>query len=224
MLGLLGGAGALMALVWGVLWPFSVAVLTTPLFGLSYRGDSTDYDPWTGTLSISGYLSPGFRRTVATYMHGRPIRRVEVSIAGGLLEDALFTAQEIEKRRFVTVVARKTCDHACIVILLAGDERLAQYDMSLKLGGERGGGDGFDTRVWRPEEKARMLAERTARLRASGVPERLIAPAGTTINGEEDGQAVSAIELARAGVLTGLVDNQGHRISLKEAEARLARE
>lgn len=217
MLGLLRGAGALMVLVWGLLWPLSVAVLDTHLFGLSYRGDATRYDPWTGTLSTSGNMSPGFGDTVAHYIHWRPLRRVEVDIFGGVLEEALSAARQIQERRFVTVVARGHCDYGCLMILMAGDERLARYDMSLKLGDDRSS----EIKSSGPE-RARVLAERASRLRARGVPERLLAPSSTDPFAPDDSREVSAIDLARWGVLTGLIDADGRRVSLRDAEARLA--
>ena len=105
LLRVFAAVAVLLALVWGLLWPIAVAVLDTGSSLISYRGDTTNYNPWTGTLTTSGNMSPGFSRTVATYIYWRPLRRVEVNLAGGVLEEALSTARQIESRLFVTVVA-----------------------------------------------------------------------------------------------------------------------
>lgn len=185
-----------------------------------HRGYVSNYDLWTKTVRVSGYFNPGFGEVFRHEMAGRYVRRVEIDSGDSGLEDALASARIIEARPLLTTVAQGSCGNGCTVMLMAGDRRLAQYDITLQLGADADLG-AFDSRSWRPETQARLLAERNALLLRRGVPERYVRPGAALVDGR-DIRLVASVELAKAGALDGLIDEYGRRISIADADARLA--
>ena len=88
------------------------------------------YDAGTRTLRIEGQIGPGFAAAVDQRLREHPVQRVEIISPGGLTDEALRAARRLEAAG-LTVAARKFCASACIIVLMGGERRVADYDMTL---------------------------------------------------------------------------------------------
>lgn len=186
----------------------AVALLNTTI--ISYKGYQTHYDVWTRTVYISGHLGPGFPSQLSREMTWRWVDRIEIDGPSADPDEALAAARAIMARGGLTVTAREACVPGCLAILLAGERRFAQYDLTFDLADS----SEFDAARGGGPQLRRFLFERR-------VPSAYFVPTAT-VDGA-GAHPVSAPELLRAGLLTGLVDEAGRPISLKDAEARLAK-
>lgn len=175
-------------------------------------------DPSARTVTVEGGIGHGFAEALGAELArvGRPAT-IEIDSPGGLADEALAAAEAIEARGGVRVVARRQCDSACLVILMSGEQRLADYDMTL----------GFHAVAPVVETDDRLLEwvvvqegkKIDAYLRRRGAPAADIAEANRL--GPARVHAKPAVELAAQGVLTGLLDGD-RPVTVEEARARLA--
>ena len=158
-------------------------------------------------IVIDGDIGFGFARTVLEALDGFPDPvRIEITSGGGLAAEALRVAAAVEKRPGATVVARRTCESACTLVLMAGSRRLADRDMVLGFHAlsiveaeeRRGSLFGFNLSV----AIARHFGDDY--LIRRGVPADVIAEANR--RGHEGLYEVDAATMLARGALTGLVD------------------
>lgn len=158
-------------------------------------------------LVIDGGVGFGFATAVIEALETLPDPvRIEITNEGGLVSEALRVAEVIEKRPGATVIARRTCESACTLLLMAGTHRLADRDMTIGFHAlsivdaeeKRGTVFGFNL--------ALAFSERLGDgfLKRRGVPPEIIAEANR--RGHEGIYEVDSETLLEPGVLTGLVD------------------
>lgn len=159
-------------------------------------------------IVIDGDVGFGFARTVREALDAMPDPvRIEITSGGGLVAEALKVAAAVEKRPGAVVVARRTCESACTVVLMAGTQRLADQDMQIGFHAlslveaeeKRGKIFGFDL----PVAIARHFGGDDY-LERRGVPAEIVAEANR--RGHEGMYEVPAEMLLARGALTGLVD------------------
>jgi hypothetical protein len=77
------------------------------------------------TLFVQGDVGVGFGQKLAGRLAALPDpARIVIESPGGLVDEALVAAEAIERRR-ATVVVSGLCASACIIVLMAGEKRLA---------------------------------------------------------------------------------------------------
>ena len=80
-------------------------------------------------IYIRGSIGPGFADRLLHLLAQEPTaRRIVITSEGGLVKEAMKVASLVEKSD-TDVVARETCNSACILILLAAHKRYADWDM-----------------------------------------------------------------------------------------------
>lgn len=175
-------------------------------------------DPATRTVTVEGAVGYGFAKAVNRELArvGRPAV-LEIDSPGGLADEALAAAEAIEASGGVKVVARGQCDSACVLVLMSGAERMADYDMSIGFHAVAPVVDTDDRLLeWVVVQQGRKV---DAYLRRRGVAAADLAEARRI--GPARVHAKPAVDLAAEGVLTGLLDGP-RRVSVDEARARLA--
>jgi len=178
------------------------------------------YVPQSRTLTIEGQIGPGFAKAVEAQMVAHPVRRIEITSPGGLIQEALTAARRLEARGGVTVVARRFCASACVVVLMGGEQRLADYDMTIDFHAIDSTTD-LKLELQSYIQREQIIAARTY-LVGRGAPEAYVVEAQRLGAGKI--YRVPAVILAERGMLTGLVDGQGAPIAVAEGRARLAEE
>jgi hypothetical protein len=176
-------------------------------------------DPRQRRLSVIGYVGPRFGAAVEHGLAGLgdPVT-VEIDSTGGLIREALRAARAIQARPGSTVVVRGWCASACLVVLMAGEKRLADYDAVLS----------FHAPAPAAETRDRLLTWTMARegaasdtyLRGRGVPVGVIDR--TNRLGPQRLNSISAPGAVGMGILTGLLDGN-EPIGVDEARNRMAR-
>lgn len=168
-------------------------------------------------VHVSGSIGPGFSQALALVLAQQSDPpRVVISSPGGLVDEAMLAALEL-RRRQAEVTARRECDSACVIVLLGGERRLADWNLAL----------GFhavsDLREEVPDTAADgvvpgLAADVRRFMRARGVP--------VDVLDEADGYAanellpVTAIRLTEAGALDGLTAGGREEVGLDEAKWR----
>lgn len=164
-------------------------------------------------IAIQGLIGPGIADKVSGLLDTySSVNAISISSPGGLVDEALGLARAIQARN-LTVFARKECNSACVIVLLSGAERFADYDMdigfhatspitSLKAHGAVAG----------YEETA---SDVDAYLISRGVPPGVVQAANAL--GPGGMKLVHAIDLADVSVLTGVLDGRS-QISLPVAK------
>lgn len=175
------------------------------------------YVPQSQTLKIDGQIGPGFAKAVEAQMVAHPVRRIEITSPGGLVQEALRAARRLEARGGVAVVARRFCASACVVVLMGGEQRLADYDMTIDF-------HAIDRTVdLKLELQSYIQREQTTEARTylvgRGAPEAYVRESERLGSGKI--YRVPSVILAEQGMLTGLVDGRGAPIAVADARARL---
>jgi hypothetical protein len=171
------------------------------------------YDAETRTLRVRGAIGPGFARTLKAALARQPVERIEIASGGGLVQEALRAGKTIERRKLV-VVARDRCASACIVLLMSGRERWAAYDMPLEFHALSPVAQTWTPAAWRERRRAEAF------LRRRGVPDALLTESNRI--GPDYMLPAASIDLVGSGLLTGLVDEDGHPMPYAEAERLLS--
>ncbi len=192
-------------------------VMTVTTAAETMRQYSFTWNASSRTVTIKGMIGPGFSRRLAAELAGRDVARVEITSPGGLIDEAMRGARLLQARRGLTVVARGDCASACIIVLMGGETRLADYDMDI-------GFHAYDSIVdlksdWSTVATRRQGREADAYMIARGVPAAPLKESARL--GPATLYMVPSADLVEPGMLTGLVDEDGRRISLSDARAKL---
>jgi hypothetical protein len=194
----------------GILVFMTALLMQAPLLYLIHEERLTydDFTMYTGVfgenLYIDGMIGPSFAGRLRREFEANPgIRKIHITSFGGLVDQALEAAELIETKGNITVIARELCDSACIMVLMAGDTRLADREMKL----------GFHSPspiIDLPERILKMsgVSRNADRyLISKGVPPEILAQR----NGKQNNLLVNipARHLARIGVIDGFTETQG---------------
>jgi len=207
----LAGAGVASLQAWQAGAVGQVAMVTETM-----RDYVFTYDPEARTLRIQGQIGPGFAIALDQRLRAHPVQRVEITSPGGLTDEALNAARRLETAG-VSVTARGFCASACIIVLMGGERRLADYDMTLDFHASSASVD-LDTEFSRYIQRE-AAQEARAYLLKRGAPEAYVREADRL--GPSKIYRVPAVILVEPGVLTGLVDGTGAPITLVDARERL---
>lgn len=170
-------------------------------------------------ITINGILGPSFAKELNRKLSIHAgINTFIINSGGGLTDQALKAAKRIERIPNATVLAEEQCNSACIIILAAGNRRLADWDMEF----------GFhnispiteiDPELWDLYE---IGQEENDYLLNRGLPYELTFQAFENEN--NDLTLIPAIQLAEMGVLHALIDRNGQYVDQENAKWRIAEE
>lgn len=218
---LLGLAGV----VCGSLTLYQQRDAVATLRGLRELTYQIDLDRTGKIVQVRGYIGPGFAEALATELakpSGPDV--IEIASLGGLTEEALSTAKVIEARH-VKVVVREICASACLVLLMASDQRLA--DVGARLDFHASAPVAAITRpasLWYERQQHQRFRDY---LQARGAPKDVVDEAFRIGPGKVE--SLNALEALRLHVLTGVIDGEmpisGERLerALAHSPRRLVR-
>jgi hypothetical protein len=170
-------------------------------FAGQWMGYEIEWDPATARVVVVGSIGRGFgRRFEAALAQAPDPVRIELSSGGGLVDEALHAARLLEARPGATVATHKVCASACLILLMAGHERTAEFDTSIDLHAT-GALTPTDNRLvkW----NAQSLGEQADDyLNRRGVPMAMIAAANRA--GTEKVLTISPREALDFGLLTAV--------------------
>ncbi len=200
----------LLSLISGiVIMAFSVMLVVQAPLLFRIKMERMSYDDFTMTpdlfgevLYIDGLIGPSFAGRLKNALKENPeIREIHITSFGGLVDQALEAASLIEDRPGLTVIARNLCDSACIIVLMAADNRIADRDMML----------GFHRPVPIidiPESLIKFSGMRSKAddyLVSRGVPQEIIDHRDAS--GKNALKMIPATSLAELGVINGFTEN-----------------
>ncbi len=173
------------------------------------------YDPAAGTLRVEGQIGPGFARSLKAEFDRHAVRRVDITSQGGLVNEAMLAARFLEARPNLEVAARSQCASACIIVLMGGARRLADYDMDIHFHSVATVVD-LDSEWWevmtgRQGREAQRYMERR------GAPKTALDEAARLGAGKL--YRVPSVDLVGSGMLTGLLDDEGKLVTPAAARA-----
>lgn len=178
------------------------------------------YDPRTHVLRINGMIGRGFAHALRQELASRSVQRVEITSTGGLIDQALEAARQLQALPRVTVAAREVCASACVIVLMAGGERLADYDMAIDFHASASITD-LQGDWWAVMMRRQDKASNTYMI-DRGVPKIYLTE--STRLGPGKVYSVPAVMLVEQKMLTGLLDDEDRPLTAPEARARLADE
>lgn len=161
-------------------------------------------DVLTRTIRIKGLIGPGMARQLAVQIASNAdIHNIEIDSFGGLVDEALAAAHDIQNHGGLAVTAKGACNSACLLIFMSGEKRIAPADLSF----------GFHaTSAITPIEGAYNEAamselgdDADKYLVSRGVPKDFVN--GARALGPQKLYSVSAIRMAEAGAVTELTDS-----------------
>jgi hypothetical protein len=173
------------------------------------------YDPAAKALRVDGQIGPGFARGLKAEFDRHDVRRVDITSRGGLVNEAMISARFLETRPSLEVAARSQCASACIIVLMGGSRRLADYDMDIHFHAVDTVAD-LDSDWWdvmtgrQGQEAQRYMERRGASKAALDAAARL---------GAGKLYRVPSVDLVEQGMLTGLLDSEGQPITPAVARA-----
>ncbi len=95
-----------------------------------YRDFTLETDAASSTIRMNGIIGPGFARQLGAALKTTPgINTIEIDSIGGLVDEALAAARDIERRGGLTVAAGATCNSACLIVFMSGEKRIAPLDL-----------------------------------------------------------------------------------------------
>ena len=181
----------------------------------AYNKYSIDVDIAANIISISGIIGPNLAAVLKDHLtiHS-DIHTIVINSPGGLVDEALAAARFIQTLPNAVVVAHDTCNSACLIILMSGASRVADWNMKL--------GFHASAPITTLDEVAVQAGstlgdESYSYLIQRGVPPTIVNKA--KVNGPSQLELVPAIDLVDYGALTGLVD-QSNLIDSKIAKWR----
>lgn len=186
--------------------------------GDAMRGYVLTYEAGSQTLRIRGPVGPGFAEAVKAQLDAHPVRRVEITSPGGLLDPALRVGKALEARPGMTVVARELCASACLAVLMGGEQRLADYRMTIDFHASAPTAP-LDLELARYIGRKQTQEARAFIIRR-GAPEAYVRESERLGPGRI--YRAPAALLVEQGMLTGLVDEAGAPLPLAEARRLLA--
>ncbi|MCX5516107.1 hypothetical protein C3941_25145 [Kaistia algarum] len=159
------------------------------------------YEAATGVLAIRGNITPGLTDAILEVEKASgPLRAIEITSDGGLVDEALAVA-DIIRQRGLTVIVRETCASACIILAVASPEAYAEEGLNLGLHAIYALTD--------DQSETSIYAAEQARLRyrdfllAKGLSEELLEEADEY--GPDELLLVPAEDLVHVGIMKGLV-------------------
>jgi len=178
------------------------------------------YDPASRTLRIEGQIGPGFTRGLKAEFDRHAVGRVDITSQGGLVHEAMTSASFLEARPKLEVAARTQCASACIIVLMSGTRRLADYDMDIHFHAVDTvaglDGDWWDVVAGRQGRDAQLYMVKR------GAPKAALDQAARLGAGKL--YRVPAADLVETGMLTGLLDADGQPITAAVARDRMREE
>jgi hypothetical protein len=161
-----------------------------------------EVDVAQNAIIIDGIIGPSFAERLKRNLDIHAgIDKIIITSAGGLVDQGFKAARAIERQNNITVIARSMCNSSCLIVLMAGNKRLADWDMKLGFHATS-----FITHV---DSEYRGLAELSDEadryLTKRGVPQEIINHAFA--KGAKELELVPAVTLADLHVLTGLLDD-----------------
>lgn len=163
--------------------------------------DNAEIIPIEGGVKIAGSIGGRLMRDFHAIeaKHG-PVRLIEITSEGGLIDQALQLAYEV-KNRNITVIVRKTCLSACVLVAVASPESYA--DESALFGFHRTYPVAkFSTQISKYDVLQRSEEARSF-LSANGVPNAILIAAEA--HGPESMHLVTAREMVKVGAIAGIV-------------------
>lgn len=183
----------------------------------TYRHYRLTYVPGSRTLVVRGDIGPGLAKALKAELARNPVSRVDITSGGGLVAEAMAMAAVLQAQPDLEVAARGQCMSACIIVLMAGERRLADYDMAL-------GFHAISSSVELEDRwhQAIMLIEgrnSDTYMISRGVPKAHLAEAARLGPGRMN--MVASVDLVDSGMLSGLLDAQGRPMSVTMARIQL---
>jgi hypothetical protein len=178
------------------------------------------YDPAARTLRVEGQIGPGFARSLKAEFESHAVRRVDITSQGGLVNEAMVSARFLEARPDLEVAARSQCASACIIVLMAGTRRLADYDMDIHFHSVATVVD-LDSDWW-DVMTGRQGRDAQRYMVGRGAPKTALDEAARLGAGKL--YRVPSVELVGSGMLTGLLDDEGRPITPTAARALMREE
>jgi hypothetical protein len=207
-----GGSMKLACVFCGIIF-LVFSVLYVPQGSLIYRVGqarkvydkfSMDFDPGQDAIIIDGTIGPNFAKQLKQKLDVHAgIDTIVITSPGGLVDQALETAKIIEDYGNLTVVARRICNSACLLVLMAGDTKLADWDMDFGFHATS-----YITHVDENYEDYMGLTELSEEadqyFLKRGVPESILTEANA--KGAKSMENVPSIKLADLKIISGLLD------------------
>jgi hypothetical protein len=178
------------------------------------------YEPTSKTLLVKGQIGPGFARGLKGEFGRHDVRRVHITSQGGLVNEAMISARFLETRPDLEVAARSQCASACIIVLMGGARRLADYDMDIHFHAVDTVAD-LDSDWW-DVMTGRQGQEAQSYMVRRGAPETALNAAARL--GARKLYRVPSVDLVGQGMLTGLLDGEGRPITPAAARALMREE
>lgn len=184
------------------------------------RDYSLDYDPRSRTLSIEGHIGPGLTDALKRQFDQHPIQRVDILSPGGLVDEAMSSARVLERQPGLEVVARSFCASACVIVLMGGERRLADYDMDIHF-------HAIDALVEHKTEWWAVMMRRQGEasdryMVQRGAPEAALKEAARLGPGKL--YRVPAVDLVGGGMLAAVLDEEDRPLTAAQARERLRAE
>lgn len=185
----------------------------------AYNKYTVDINPATKVLSVSGIIGPGLADRIIESMTVHPdIRTIKIDSPGGLVDEGMAIARYLETVPESTVIASGTCNSACVLVLVAGKNRISDWNMKI---GFHAVSPITDLGEATKSLSYRLGEESYSYLEKRGVPIDIISKLRGSLN--DDLVAVSAISLVDKSVLTGLID-ENTPIEINTAKWRMVEE
>ena len=166
-----------------------------------WLGYDIKVDEGARRIVVVGSIGPDFGRRfeAALARVGNPVT-VDISSDGGLVDEAMRAARALELRPDAAVATRKVCASACLILLMAGNDRTADADMFLDI---HATGALVPTKnrlvTW---SAANAGDESDAFLRERGMPAELVDAANKAGGGKV--LSLSPVAALEAGILTAV--------------------
>lgn len=194
------GAGVL--LIGIIFLPNTATIYRVSQARQAFSKYTMDVDVADDTIAINGLIGPEFATDLKRILKVHSgLRTIIITSPGGLVDQGLEAAKAIEDYGNLNVIARKECNSSCLMILMSGKHRAADWNMDL----------GFHAVSAITQLKGSDLEPMThltdaadKYLIAHGVPQDIIAKMNT--KGPKSMETVPAIQLKDMGVIDVLMD------------------
>jgi hypothetical protein len=195
---------ALLGAIVGALQLYQAKAVVSALRGIQGYSYSITSDDARQAIKIRGYIGAGFATTLRRVQQAHPdVKTIEVTSLGGLTDEALDAAKLIEAQR-MTVVVRKVCASACLLLLAGGQERLADYGATLDFHATAPvSSEKLPAIVWNAGQQDALVR---AYFEARGFPKDVVDAAYRL--GPSKVESLSTLEALDLHILTGVLDNE----------------
>lgn len=176
-------------------------------------------EPAQDAIIINGLIGPSFSAELKRNLEIHSgTRFIVITSPGGLVDQGLEAAKIIQYHGNLSVIAKGTCNSSCLLVLMAGDNKFADWNMNL----------GFhaisaitsvDDAV--AQELTKVGDEANEYLSRQGIPRDIISRANA--KGHKEMELVPAVKLAEIGVINGLIEGK-EAIPIYTAKWRIVEE